>query len=186
MGQVKIKEIELGELKAENISATVMDHPTLNAISSVTGPLDGILGFTFYARYKMSIDYEKKLMTFEPAEYVPGNVMEAMMARMMAPKSVRDTPRILAPAGILGLKVEKAKGDEAAGVTVKEVMPGTPAAGAGFKVGDRLLTLEGRWTDTVADTYVAAGQLRPGAAATAEVQRGSEKLKLNVTIKAGL
>lgn len=186
MGQTKIKEIELGDLKAANISATVLDHPTVTAIASVVGPLDGILGFTFYARYKMSIDYEKKLITFEPGEYVPGNVMEAMMERMLAPKSVREAPPILAPAGILGLKVEKAKGDEGAGVTVKEVMAGTPAAKAGFKVGDRLLTLDGRWTDTVADTYSAAGLLRPGAAATAQVQRGSEKLSLKVTVRMGL
>jgi hypothetical protein len=183
LGQVKIKEIELGELKAENISATVMDHPTLKAISSVTGPLDGILGFTFYARYKMSIDYEKKLMTFEPSEYVPSNMIEAIMEKMMASKS---EVRVLAPAGILGLKVEKAKGDEAAGVTVKDVMPGTAAASAGIKVGDRLLTLDGRWTDTVADTYAAAGQVRPGTAATAQVLRGSEKLKLKVMVRAGL
>lgn len=184
MGQVKLKEIELGDLKAENLSATVMDHPTIKAVASVVGPLEGILGFTFYARYKMSIDYEKKLMTFEPGEYVPaGNVMEAMVAKMMAPKT---GPAVLAPAGILGIKVEKSKSDEAAGVTIKEVMAGTPAATAGFKEGDRLLTLDGRWTDSIADTYAAAALLRPGTAAIAQVQRGKEKLQLKVTIRAGL
>ncbi len=185
VGQVKIKEIGLGDLKAESISATVMDHPTVKAISSVVGPLEGILGFTFYARYKMSIDYEKKLLTFEPNDYVPSNAMEVMMERMLAPKSVRMAPSILAPAGILGLKVESAKG-EGAGVTVKVVMPGTPAASAGFKEGDRLLTLDGRWTDSVADAYAAASQLRPGTPVTAEVLRGKEKLTLKVTIRAGL
>jgi hypothetical protein len=186
MGQVKVKEIELGDLKAEGISATVMDHPTVKAISSVVGPLEGILGFTFYARYKMSIDYEKKLITFEPNEYVPSNAMEVMMERMMAPKSVREAPRILAPAGILGLKVEPANADANGGVLVKEVMPGTPAASAGFKEGDRLLTLGGRWTDTVTDTFAAVAELRPGSPATAEVLRGKEKIQLKVTIRAGL
>jgi hypothetical protein len=186
MGQVKIREIELGDLKAEGISATVMDHPTVKAISSVVGPLEGILGFTFYARFKMSIDYEKKLITFEPNEYVPSNAMETMVERMTAPKSVREAARILAPSGILGLKVEKMKDDESAGVTVKEVMPGTPAASAGIKEGDRLLTLDGRWTDSVADAYAAAAELRPGASATAQVLRGKEKLTLKVTIRAGL
>ncbi len=185
-GQAKIKEIELGEMKAENITAMVLDHPTVQAISSVVGPLDGILGFTFYARYKMSIDYEKKLITFEPNTYKPGNVMEAMMARMMAPKSVREAPRILAPAGMLGLKVEKGKDDSGAGVLVKEVMPESPAAKAGLKTGDRLLTLDGRWTDTVADTYIAAGHLRTGVPTTAFVLRGKEALKLNITVRAGL
>ncbi|HZZ78760.1 MAG TPA: PDZ domain-containing protein, partial [Gemmataceae bacterium] len=172
--------------KAENITAMVLDHPTVQAISSVVGPLEGILGFTFYARYTMSIDYEKKLITFEPNTYKPGNVMEAMMARMMAPKSVREAPRILAPAGMLGMKVEKAKDDIAAGVLVKEVMPASPAAKAGFKAGDRLLTLDGRWTDSVADTYLAASHVRTGIATLAQVLRGKELLKLSITVRAGL
>ena len=81
----------------------------------------------------MSIDYEKKLITFEPDEYVPGNAIETMVKRLTAPKTVRDAANVLAPAGILGIKVEKAKGDEAAGVLIKEVMPGTPAASAGSR-----------------------------------------------------
>lgn len=184
MGQVKIKEIELGDLKADNISATVIDHPTITAISSVVGPLDGILGFTFYARYKMSIDYQKKQITFEPNTYKPSNAMDAMIAHlMMGPKNAAG---VIAPAGIIGIQVEKAKGDEAAGVTVKEVMPDSPAAAAGIKAGDRLLTLDGRWTDSIADTFIAAAALHSDRPATAEVLRGKEKLKLKITIRAGL
>ena len=97
MGQVKMKTLELGDLKAENASAMVLDHPTVEAISKFVGPIEGILGFTFYARYKMSIDYEKNLITFEPGEYQPaGSDMEAMVKKIMAQKS--EGPRILAPA----------------------------------------------------------------------------------------
>src|SRR5207249_8241266 len=118
-GQAKIKDLELGELKAEDVSCMVLDHPTVQAIAKFVGPIEGILGFTFYAKYKMSIDYEKKLITFEPNTYQPGDVMKAMMARFEQPKAVRDAPKILAPAGLLGVRVEKAKDDEAAGVVVK-------------------------------------------------------------------
>lgn len=185
-GQTKMKTLEIGELKAENVSTMVMDHPTVAAIASFTGPLDGILGFTFYARYKMSIDYEKMLMTFEPNAYVPGDVMKMMMDKMMAPKSVREAPGILAPAGLFGIRVEKAKDDADAGVSVKLVMPDSPAAAAGFKAGDRILTLDGRWTDTVNDCYLAAGQVRVGSPATALVLRDGKKLLLKVTVRAGL
>jgi S1-C subfamily serine protease len=164
----------------------VMDHPTVQAIASFTGPLDGILGFTFYARYKMSIDYEKKLMTFEPGEYVPGDVMKALMEKMMAPKSVREAPRILAPAGLFGLKVDKAKDDETAGVTVKDVMPDSAAAAAGFKAGDRLLTLDGRWTDTINDCFLAAGLVKLDTPVVAQVLRDGKKMQLKVTVRAGL
>lgn len=186
MGQMKIKELELGGLKAENISCMVLDHPTVAAIAKFVGPVEGILGFTFYARYKMSIDYEKKLITFEPNTYEPGDVMKAMMSRLAAPDSVRKAPRILAPAGLLGIRVEKAKDDEQAGVTVKDVMADSPAAAAGFQKGDRLLTLDGRWTDSVTDCYIASGQLRPGNPVNAQVLRGGKKVQLEVTLRAGL
>lgn len=185
-GNAKIKELELGELKAQDVSCMVMDHPTVGAIAKFVGPLDGILGFTFYARYKMSIDYEKKLMTFEEGDYVPGDVMQLMMARFTAPKAVREAPKILAPAGLLGIRVAKEKDDEDAGVTVNEVMPDSPAAAAGLKKGDRLLTLDGRWTDTVTDTYIAAEHMRLGMVIPAQVLRDGKKLQLKVTVRAGL
>ena len=186
MGQMKIKELELGEMKAENVSTMVLDHPTVQAIGKFVGPIEGILGFTFYSRYKMSIDYEKKLLSFEQGAYEPGDVMQALMKKMTAPDAVRKAPRILAPAGLLGIRVEKAKDDEDAGVTIKEVLPDSPAFAAGFKTGDRLLTLDGRWTDTVNDCYIAAGQIRLGMAVPAQVMRDGKKIGLKLTVRAGL
>ena len=52
-GQAKIKELQLGDLKAEEVSTMILDHPTVQAISNFVGPIEGILGFTFYARYKI-------------------------------------------------------------------------------------------------------------------------------------
>lgn len=186
MGQVKMKEVAIGDLKAENVSTMVLDHPTVQAIASFAGPLEGIIGFTFYARYKMSIDYEKKVMTFEPNDYQPGDVMQAMMKRMMAPKAERTTPRVLAPAGVLGIRVEKAKDDEAAGVSITDVLAASAAADAGFKMGDRLLTLDGRWTDTVADLYLAASLIEMGRPVTARVRRDGKQLLLKISPRAGL
>lgn len=184
-GAAKIKSLEMGDLKAENISTMVMDHPTVQAIASFAGPLEGIIGFTFYSRYKLSIDYEKKEMTFEPNNYEPGDVMQALVKKLSAPKSVREAPRILAPSALVGIRVAKEKEDEA-GVTVKDVLADSAAAQAGFKVGDRLLTLDGRWTDTVADTYIAAGELQPGRTVVANVMRGGKKLQLKLNVRAGL
>lgn len=186
MGQMKIKQLEIGDLKAENISTMVLDHPTVQAIAKFVGPIEGIIGFTFYARYKMTINYEKNEMTFEEGDYLPGNVMDTLMKKMLAPKSVREAPKILAPAGLLGIRVEKAKEDEEPGVTVKEVLPDTPAAAAGFKAGDRLLTLDGRWTDSVNDCYLAAGHLRVGTDVPAQVLRDGKKISLKLTLRAGL
>jgi Aspartyl protease/PDZ domain len=184
-GTTKIKELELGELKAEDVSAMILDHPTVQAIGQFVGPIEGIIGFSFYSRYKMSIDYEKKQLTLEPGQYVPGDVTDILVKKLMA-RSGRETAPILAPAGLIGIRVEKASEDEAAGVTVKAVLPDSPAATAGIKTGDRLLTLDGRWTDTVNDTYFAAGRMPLDTPVPVQVLRDGKKMMLKLTVRAGL
>src|SRR5947209_14572185 len=44
-GEVKVKKLQVGELTAEDVTAIVMDHPAIEAISSVFGPIEGIIGF---------------------------------------------------------------------------------------------------------------------------------------------
>ena len=55
-----------------------------------------------------------------------------------------------------------------------------------LRAGDRLLTLDGRWTDTVADCYAAAGHARAGAPVTVVLLRGGKELKCTVSPRAGL
>ncbi len=186
MGQFKIKSLQLGDIKAENVPAMVLDHPTVEAIAKFVGPIEGILGFTFFARYKMTIDYEMKEMTLVPTTYQPPDVMAAMMKKLSAPQKERERPAILSPAGLFGVRVVKDKDDMEDGVTVKEVLSDSPAALAGIKAGDRLLTLDNRWTDSVTDCYIAAVRMRPGVTATAVVLRDGKRVPLKVTMSSGL
>src|SRR5437763_829348 len=41
MGEVKIPLLEVGDQKAEDVAAVVMDHPTVEAISNELGPIEG-------------------------------------------------------------------------------------------------------------------------------------------------
>src|SRR6202011_2129892 len=41
MGEVNIKELEVGKQKAGKVPGIVMDHPTVEAISRVFGPIEG-------------------------------------------------------------------------------------------------------------------------------------------------
>ncbi len=164
----------------------VVDHPLVTAMSKVVGPIDGIVGFTFFARYKMSIDYQKKVMTFTPNDYTPANSMDAMMKLIFASQAERDKPKVLAPGGLFGFRVDKDAKDEDAGVTVKEVLPDSPAAAAGLKAGDRLLTFDRRWTDSVADCYFAASRVRAGQTVSATVRRAGKEITLKVKANAGL
>jgi hypothetical protein len=184
MGEAKIKTLEVGGQKAENVDAIVMDHPTVGAMAQALGPIEGIVGFPFFARFKMTLDYQAKTMTFTPNGYKPSNVMDALMRSILAGSSGRVD--VLDPPTQWGLTAEKGAGDEEAGVTIKEVLPGSPAAKGGLEAGDRLLTLDGRWTDTVEDLFKAAEYVKPGKTVPLKVKRDGKELTLKVTPIAGL
>jgi hypothetical protein len=186
-GQVKVEKLELGDLTTENVSAVVMDHPTVDAISKALGPIDGIVGLPFFGRYKMTIDYQKKELTFVPNGHEPADAMEAMMATVMG-LMTRDKPptKVLAAAGQWGFRATKDEDDDSAGVTIKEVTAGTAAARAGLKPGDRLLTLDDRWTDTVADCYAAAATVKLGTTVKVTVRRDGKEMELSITPASGL
>ncbi len=70
----KAKTLSIGALEAKDVSVIVMDHPTVELLASVLGPIEGIVGFPFFARYKMTLDYQAKEMTFVPNGYEPKDV----------------------------------------------------------------------------------------------------------------
>jgi membrane-associated protease RseP (regulator of RpoE activity) len=183
MGEVKIKELEVGGQKAEDVLGVVMDHPTVEAMSKALGPIEGIVGFPFFARFRTTLDYQAKTLTFVPSTFKPPDVMKAMMAAMMAAGNAE--PKVLAPAAQWGI-LAKESGDDEAGVTVKEVLPGSPAELAGLKPGDRLLTVDRRWTDTLPDLYAAAGHVKPGTSVPVTVKRDRKEIELKVKPASGL
>src|SRR5579872_3807889 len=131
-GAKTIDTFEIGDIKLEKMPVMVMDHPTVAAISNALGPIDGLIGFPFFARYKTTIDYQKKEFTFEPCDFVPKDAMQAMMNKLMGSQGKQE-PAIVAPAALWGFEVEKAEKDEDPGVTVKEVTSAGPAALGGLK-----------------------------------------------------
>ena len=188
-GEVKVKELQVGDQAVQNVTAIVMDHPTVQAISQafekkLGGPIDGIVGFPFFSRFKMTLDYQAKTVTLVPNGYKPTDVMEALMAALTA--GTTDEPKMLAAAAQWGMVAEKGADDADAGVTIKSVLPGSPAAAAELKAGDRLLTLDGRWTDTLVDLYTAAGYVKPGAMVKVVVRRDGKERTLQVKPTAGL
>lgn len=189
MGEFKVKSLEIGDLKLEGANAVVMDHPTVAAISNALGPIEGIIGFNFFAKYRMTLDYKTKTMTFIPTGFRPKESMQEMMDNIVRRITAGQTgapEKVLAPGGLLGIKVHKDSGDTEPGVTVKTVYEGSPAALAGLKEGDRLLTLDSRWTDTPTDCHAAAALLTPGTPARAVVRREGREVEVRVEVRAGL
>jgi membrane-associated protease RseP (regulator of RpoE activity) len=191
MGQVKIKDFQVGDVKAEDVSAMIINHPTVEAFSQAFkdkyGSIEGIVGFPFFARYKMTVDYKAQEMTFVPSGYKPGDVMQDLMQTVMGSfGQSKPQPKVAAPAALWGLELAKATKDEDAGVDVKSVFADSPAAEAGLKTGDRVLTIDGRWTDSLPDAYLAASFVKPGQKTAVVVKRDGKEVKLTVSPKLGL
>jgi PDZ domain/Aspartyl protease len=157
-GEAEVDKLQVSELTATKLPVIVLDHPILKALEEMTGrQLDGLMGFTFFARYKTTIDYHARKMTFEPIEY-----------------QVRE--RVLAPLGLWGLRLgEPTGGLDSPGVPIVEVHAESAAARAGLKPGDVLITLDGRWTTSVADVFHAAADIEPGREAAALIHRDGKE-----------
>lgn len=185
MGEAKIKELQIGEAKAADTTAVVMDHPTVDALAqALKTPIYGLVGFPFFAQFRMTLDYKDKTMTLTPNGYKAKNNlnMEAMAESLMAGPKARN----LAPSAQWGLICTKDKDDEADGVEIKAVMPGGAAEKAGLKKGDRLLTLDGRWTDSMTDLYEAAGYVKAGRTVKVKVKRQDKEVVMEVTPAKGM
>ena len=183
-GEAKIRSLEVGGLTASDIPVVVLDHPTLKALGGfLRRPLDGIMGFTFFARYRTTIDYQAKVMTFEPVDYRVRNLFEDLPERLAGPKVARR--RVLAPAGIWGLTLGETV-DDGAGVAIRTVRAGSPAEAAGLRAGDVMTTLDGRWTASPTDAYAAAQAVVGAGPVEVVVRRNGKDERLAVQPAAGI
>jgi hypothetical protein len=187
IAEVKVKELQVGSAKAADQFAIVMDHPLVELMSKKLGPLYGIVGFPFFARYRMTIDYQAENLTLVENHYKPENVLRSMEVTLLQLMKASDqTVKVLAPAAQWGLTAKKRADDDEAGVDIEEVLAGSAAAEAGLKAGDRLLTIDGRWTDSLADLYEIASHLKPDASVPIGIKRAGKEMELRIKLRAGL
>lgn len=66
------------------------------------------------------------------------------------------------------------------------MITGSPADKAGIKVGDILVSIDGRWTTTPSDTIAAAVGVKANQATKAVVIRDGTELALTVVPKDGI
>ena len=178
MVQAKSVAVESAEVKDLNV--VILDHPTIGVIGQFTGGLDGILGFSFFSRFKTVIDYVAGTISFTPNGYVPEEVFGSVMRRVLLGSSDQ---KVLAPAAIWGLVLDNARGG---GVLVKKVLRGSAAESAGLRDGDRIMTVDDRWTDSIHEIYQAAAGVPAGESAVVSIMRGHDKLELTVTPVKGI
>ena len=98
---------------------------------------------------------------------IPSNLVKDIATQIIRFGHVVDSHR-----AYLGVQIGETNG---AGVLVQSVTAGGPAAKAGIKPGDLIVTLNGHHTPTIDDLTSAASELRPGTRVTVGIETQSGK-----------
>lgn len=180
-GQFTVKTLSVGGVELGNFNLLVMDHPVIDVLSRYEGEIDGIIGYTFFSRYRTVLDYEAGKMTLTPVDYEPQDVMSGLITRLFAATPSR---KVLDSPGLWGLEVDRP--DDQPGMRITRVYAGSAAAAAGLRIGDRITTLDGWWTDSREDLHQAVGQVAPGQVAELRVVRQGKEVAVRVRPRGGL
>jgi hypothetical protein len=172
----------------------------MNALGLPGASIDGILGFSALARYKMEFDPTDDRMTwtrldFEPEDPVvpedpadrraPAEVqmMSALgpIMKMMSVFVGKQEPDILVPQGLLGLELE----EDGGAVRVAKVLAGTPAARAGVEAGDVLVEVRDATVESLEAAHGAIAALRPGDEVVLTLRRGGDTIERTLNASEG-
>jgi len=197
----------------EGIKARVEDPFQLvgmNALGLPGTSIDGILGFTILARFRLEIDPTQDRMTwtrlnYQPRDPVPehkpekdqGAPPEIQAMNALGPiakglaflmgKQPEDEQR---PHGFLGLEwVEQVDVGQTT-ICITSVLEASPAAAGGLQSGDRILQIKGRAVTDRKSARTALAEIEPGDIVELFVRRGSgasaRELVLTLTAGEGL
>jgi hypothetical protein len=196
-----------GGARLLNVKARVEDPFQLvgmNALGLPGSSIDGILGFTILARFRLEIDPTRDRMTwtrlaFEPPDPPvpraadggagqPPVELQAMtilgpLAKGLAFLIGKQPEEERHPRGFLGLEWSAGDGADRAGgsgprpraLRVRRVLEGSPAARAGLRPGDEILRIEGKPASDPAAARSALASIRPGDEVELVIRRPDKK-----------
>jgi len=179
-GEATLASLEAGELKTQNVPVLILDHPILTALAQVNHhQIHGIMGFTFFARFKTTIDYQTRKMTFQPVNFPIRDLFKELPDRLAGTRTPER--KILAPAALWGMELGKAAHDlDHPGVAIKHVLAKSPAYQGGLRDGDLLVEIDGRWITSIQDVFQAVKSIKPGAKSQVIVVRNGHDLPLTI------
>jgi hypothetical protein len=168
----------------------------MNSMGLAGVELHGIIGYTVLAQYRLEFDFTRDKMRwtrldFKPPLPLPAGVSKGAaagleaMAGLMKFASFLMGPRPkteLIPRGFLGVELMQLEG----AVTVRTVLPGSPADKAGLTVGDRVSRINDTTIADVADARRMAAKLREGHSLRFTVVRGVVRREIAVRATEGL
>lgn len=186
-----------GGLKIDKVRARVEDLAQIDGMNSLDLPgveLHGVIGYQVLARFRIDYDLTTDKLVFEQLKFDPpplvplggkgggeiqsmGPIIKLMAALIGIKPNFEVTPR-----GFTGIEYEGKDGK----VAIKAVMPGSPAAKAGLKVGDVLVSIKNFSIDSEKDVVRALAKAEPGTKWRFTIMRGEKEEKIDVELGKGL
>jgi len=189
-----------GGAKLKDIKARVEDPFQLvgmNAMGLPGATIDGILGYTILARFKMEFDPTKDRMTwtrldFNPKEpFIPKNAairedpgVKAMSAlgpamKLLSVFTGKQPEDVLHPQGILGVEFDS-------DLNIQAVLSNSPADKGGLKKGDRIVSLAGSSVKGAKAAHEAIAKVKVGDPVKVVVDRDGKTVEATITAAEGL
>ena len=169
----------------------------MNALGLPGASIDGILGFTILARFRLEIDPTRDAMTWTRLNHAPPDPpipqhadgrppMEIQLMNALGPLAKglaflmgKQPEEERHPRGFLGLEWAEAK-DPRSGQTsvqIKQVVAGSPAAKADIKPGDWLIQARSQPVSSLRTARAALAAIRPGDSVELILRHGDEQEK---------
>jgi predicted aspartyl protease len=200
-----------GGARLDGIKARVDDPFQLvgmNALGLPGTSIDGILGFTILARFRLEIDLTKDRMIWtrldheprdplvprhrpgEGASAPPGvQAMNALgpLAKGLAFLMGKQPEEQRHPHGFLGLEWSEEVAAGRRRIEVRGVLQDSPAARGGLQPGDHILRINDHAIDGLKEARAAMAEVRPGDVMSLVIRRGSgtDGRELHLTVTAG-
>lgn len=164
----------------------------MNGLGLAGVRLDGIIGYSLLARYRIEFDFTRDKMAWTRLDFEPPAPrglqgksgtpeLEAMGSLMklaglfLGKKAGQD----VALRGLLGVELADREGT----VEVRSVLSGSPAAAAGLRMGDVIIRFQGTAVRSRADVERLAGKTRAGGDVRFRLRRGDRTE--DIAFKAG-
>jgi serine protease Do len=183
----------------------------MNALGLPGASIDGILGFTILARFRLEIDLTKDRMTWTRLDHEPRDPpvpkqkpgenagaplgVQAMSAIGTVAKGFaflmgKQPEEELTLRGFLGLTWSERVESGGKHVEVQGILKGSPAAHGGLEAGDRILQINHRAIEDLKSARAVLADIRAGDSVPLVVRRGSgpntRELSLALTASGGL
>ncbi len=199
-GWAELDKLEIeGGAVLEKIKARVETPFQVSGMNAMGLPgirLDGMLGYTVLAQFRIELDLTRPHMIWTRLDWTPPpprpildggqapNELAAMggLMRLLQVFMQKRPEPVYIQRGFLGVQLAEKDG----GVVVDHVLPGSPADKAGLRSGDRILRFHEKDVGSLKDLHGLAAEHASKQEVALEVERGGQKHAKTIRTERGL